>query len=161
MTGTRALRELFLEGTASVTFANRAEPIPGDLRLSWRLVVLCMILDRSWGGKATMQTAHVLWWAIRSGSTRTLFLRWLDGNQDPDEILVRFDPALNETMDLAIGAGLVELDKNLNLVLTATGKNVAFAAFESEDVLRDEKQFLAAFPTRITSKSIRQLLEWK
>lgn len=161
MTDRQALRELFETGEARVAFADRAEPVPGDLRLAWRLVVLCLILDRSHGGKASMQAAHVLWWAIRSPRTRRLFLRWQEHDQDPDELLVRFDPSLTATMDLAIGAGLVATDTNVNLVLLPAGKQLAADAWAAEGVLEVEKAFLNALPRRITQKSIRELLEWK
>ncbi|MCB0905914.1 MAG: hypothetical protein KDB63_02215 [Nocardioidaceae bacterium] len=157
----QALRQLFETGEARVAFAERAEPVPGDLRLAWRLVVLCLILDRSHGGKASMQAAHVLWWAIRSPRSRRLFLRWHKQEQDPDELLVRFDPSLTATMDLAIGAGLIAVDSNVNLVLLPAGKQLAVDAWAARGVLDVEKSFLDALPRRITQKSIRELLEWK
>jgi hypothetical protein len=146
MTEYRALRQLFETGQARVAFADRAEPIPGDLRLAWRLVVLCLVLDRSHGGKASMQAAHVLWWAIRSSRNRGLFLRWQQQEQDPDELLVRFDPSLTATMDLAIGAGLITVDSNANLVLLPTGKQLAADAWGAHGVLEVEKAFLNALP---------------
>jgi len=108
-----------------------------------------------------MQAAHVLWWAIRSPRSRSLFLRWQEQDQDPDELLVRFDPSLTATMDLAIGAGLVALDSNVNLLLLPAGKHLAADAWAAQGVLEVEKSFLDALPRRITQKSIRELLEWK
>lgn len=164
MNRVEALRSLFDSPDAerlSLSFARRAEPIPGDLRLAWRLVILCMIVDRGRGGKASMQAAHVLWWAVRSPRTRSLFLRWMDGQQSPDEMLVRFDPTLTETMDLAVGAGLVEVDHNANLILLPRGKELAADAWEAAGVLQTEKEFFAALPKKISQKAIRDLLEWK
>lgn len=161
MNSRRSLRELFDSGNARVAFADRAEPVPGDLRLSWRLVVLCLILDRSRAGKSSMQAAHVLWWAIRSSRTRDLFMKWRQGEGNPDELLVRFDPSLTATMDLAIGAGLISVDQNANLILESRGREVATDAWASAGVLEAEKEFLAALPKGITAKSIRELLEWK
>jgi hypothetical protein len=161
MTERQALKELLDSGSARVVFRDRAEPVPGDLRLAWRLVVLCLILDRSHGSKASMEAAHVLWWAIRSARTRHLFLRWQERDQHPDELLVRFDPSLTATMDLAIGAGLITVDSNVNLVLLPTGKQLAADAWAAEGVLEVEKSFLNALPRKVTKKSIRELLEWK
>jgi hypothetical protein len=161
MSDHQALRQLFEDGEARVAFADRAEAVPGDLRLAWRLVVLCLILDRSHGAKASMQAAHVLWWAIRSPRSRDLFLRWQRHDQDPDELLVRFDPSLTATMDLAIGAGLVAVDSNANLVLLPAGRHLAADAWSVQGVLEVEKSFLNALPRKITQKSIRELLEWK
>jgi hypothetical protein len=108
-----------------------------------------------------MQAAHVLWWAIRSTHTRSLFLRWTEGGQNPDELLVRFDPSLTATMDLALGAGLIALDTSRNLVLLPAGQSLATAAMEADGILEVEKSFLDSLPRRITQKAIRELLEWK
>ena len=108
-----------------------------------------------------MEGAHVLWWAIRSPRTRSLFLRWQRDLQTPDELLVRFDPTLTRTIDLAVGSQLVLIDTNSNLVLLPSGRNLAADAWAMDDVLELEKEFLSALPRRITQKSIQNLLEWK
>ncbi|MGL5824556.1 MAG: hypothetical protein ACRCYU_06935 [Nocardioides sp.] len=75
--------------------------------------------------------------------------------------MVRFDPSLTDTMDLAIGAGLISVDTNVNLVLLAAGKQLAADVWATDGVVEVEKSFLRSLPRRITQKSIRELLEWK
>jgi hypothetical protein len=162
VTAQGTVRELFEMLDGRVAFGRQPEAIPGDLRASWRLSILCVILMRCRGSKASLQTLHVLWWAMRSRSSRGLFVRWLEGDNRPDDLVVRFDPSLTVTLDLALGAALVTWDSGTSVVtLTAEGKSVAEAAWSDERVLREERAFLRKLPAHITQKSMRELLEWR
>lgn len=163
MTTTQStLRELFETLDSPVAFQREPEAIPGDLRISWRLTILCLLLARCRGDKTNLQTLHVLWWASRSRASRDLFLRWLDGDTRPDDLVVRFDPSLTVTLDLALGAGLVTWQSSEPVVaLSPEGKGLAETAWSDENVLRDQKAFLRLLPARITQKSMRGLLEWR
>lgn len=162
MTTQATVRELFERLNGTVAFGRQPEAIPGDLRISWRLTILCVILNRCRGSKTNLQTLHVLWWATRSRTSRDLFVRWLEGDNRPDDLVVRFDPSLTVTIDLAFGAGLVTWDSGTSVVaLTAQGKSVAEAAWSDETVVREERAFFRRLPAHITQKSMRELLEWR
>lgn len=162
MTTQSTIRELFEMLDSPVAFGREPEAIPGDLRISWRLSILCLLLARCRGAKTNLQTLHVLWWASRSRATRDLFLRWLDGDSRPDDLVVRFDPSLTVTIDLALGAGLVTWESRDSVVgLSPKGKGLAETAWSDENVLREQKAFLRRLPARITQKSMRELLEWR
>lgn len=162
MTTQETVRELFEMLDSKVAFGRQSEAIPGDLRISWRLTILCLILMRCWGTKTSLQTLHVLWWALRSRGSRDLFIRWQEGDNRPDDLVVRFDPSLAVTLDLALGAGLVTWESSSSVVsLTAEGKGLAEKAWENDDVLREERDFLRRLPAHITQKSMRDLLEWR
>ncbi|UCR89931.1 hypothetical protein [Mycetocola spongiae] len=155
-----SLIQFFDEIPASPRFTRRAVNIPGDFRTAWRLSVLTMLLARGRANALAIDHLHVLWWAIRTPKTRELFLRWLQGDKGPDELLVRFDPSLTVTVDLAIGEGLVAKETSANIRLTAAGEALAAEAESDENVLRVEKTFLESLPRRITQRQIRKLLEW-
>lgn len=108
-----------------------------------------------------MPMLHVLWWAARSAESRSLFLRWLAGTKEPDELLIRYDPSLSATLDLALGQGLVHMDVNLVASLAKPGVALAAAVMADDSLLSTEKAFLAQTPSRISQKSIRELLEWQ
>lgn len=156
-----SLEELFSRPGVAIAFRNQPEAIPGDLRVSWRLSMLCMLLDRCRGSRAPLPILHVLWCAVRSASSRDLFLRWLSGERRPDEVIVRFDPSLSLTVDLGAGSGLVDFDPSKGTVaLTSKGAALAREVWASEDVFQDEKAFLLQLP-RITQTLIRPVLEWR
>lgn len=160
VTSHAALEELFANAEGPIGFNSRAEAIPGDLRLSWRLAMLCIILNRSHGRRASMQMLHVLWWSVRSSDSRALFRRWHQGTKSPDELMIRFDPSLSSTLDLAMGQGLVLTKQNLTVSLTSTGRTFAEEVWATEGVLEVEKAFLGGLPSHMTQKQIRELLEW-
>jgi hypothetical protein len=154
------LRELFGPDGPQVSFTRRPEAIPGDLRIAWRLTTLCLILSRTWGGKSNLATMNVLWWAIRSAEARELFLRWVRGEQSPEEVLVRYDPSFSATLDFAVGQGLVVVDEKFVIQLSKEGTKLAQTIWNTSEVLEEEKTFLQALPSRITQKSVKELVEW-
>ena len=156
-----ALREFFEEATATPRFSRRAVTIPGDFRTAWRLSVLCLLLQRGRANMLSLEHLHVLLWSIRTAKARDLLLRWFDGDRSPDELLVRFDPSLTVTVDLALGQGLVTRESTGSIRLANPGASLAASILEQEDLMVAEKGFLAALPARITQRQVRELLEWK
>lgn len=154
------LIEFFEEIPSPPHFTRRPVNIPGDFRTAWRLTVLTMLLSRGRGKVLAIDHLHVLWWAIRTSKTRDLFLRWLQGDKGPDELLVRFDPSLTVTVDLAIGCGLATKEPSGRIRLTSSGVKIAATAENEETVLLIEKVFLSSLPRHITQRQIRELLEW-
>lgn len=151
----------FADASRTPRFTRRPAGIPGDLRLSWRLSVLCLILQRGRGSALRPEHLHVLWWAIRSLSTREQLLRWFAENRDPDELLVRFDPALTATLDLALGAGLASRQPSGTIKLTVSGTALVQALRTDPDALQTERQFLDRLPNSLTQTQLKTLLEWR
>lgn len=155
------LREFFSEIPAAPVFSSRKAGIPGEYRLAWRLSLLCLLLNRGRGRALAFDHLHVLWWATRSSRTRELMVRWFRGDKRPDELLVRFDPALSATVDLALGQGLVLRESTGTVRLSEAGGKLAAAIENDASALVAEREFLATLPKSITQRQIRELLEWK
>lgn len=155
------LEELFGSRSLNIAFTRRNDAIPGDLRISWRLTVVCLLLGRFRADRARSQHLHTLWWAIRSRSSRDLIVRWFEGRPAPDEIIVRFDPSLATTIDLAVGQGLVGVERDGTLKLAASGKGLADSVWADDRVLLDEKSFLEKLPRRISQRAMTEMTEWK
>lgn len=154
------LEEFFASIAANPRFTQRSVSIPGDFRTGWRLSILCLLLTRGRANQLALNHLHVLWWAIRTSSSRTLLLKWLRGDKNPDELIVRFDPSLTVTIDLAIGQQLVEKTASGLIKLTSKGGGLADAANSDIEVLVTEKAFLDELPKTITQRQISELLEW-
>jgi hypothetical protein len=75
-------------------------------------------------------------------------------------MLVRFDPSLSVTLDLALGAGLVDMDSNGKVTVTAVGIALA-ASLRDEPVLAAEKHFIEQLPRSITKAQFARILDWK
>lgn len=160
MTESKDLDAFFSSIPTNARFTQRAVNIPGDFRTGWRLSVLTLLLTRGRSTSLALDHLHVLWWAIRTPTSRSLFLRWLAGDKSPDEMIVRFDPSLTVTIDLALGQNLTQKTKSGLIKLTTAGIGLANAVNDDTTVLLTEKLFLEQLPKSISQRQISELLEW-
>lgn len=128
--------ELLEHLSVRFTFARRPVALVPDLRASWRIAILLLILARaSWANKSSLKRLHLLSWAIRSNENWSVLGRAMSGKLGPAEILVRFEPALNRAIDFAIGLGLIERVGGDRIRITPQGNGVV-------EVIRKEEAFL-------------------
>lgn len=161
MSDSDSLNEFFGSLRAAPRFSHRAVSIPGDFRTAWRLSVLCLLVHQGRAHTLALEHLHVLWWAIRSSDTRELLVRWFSGERKPDDLIVRFDPSLAVTLDLALGQGLVVRTPTGGVRLTAAGTGLVSAISSDHTVLTAEREFLAQLPRSLTQTQIRGLMEWR
>ncbi|WP_146758869.1 hypothetical protein [Micromonospora noduli] len=152
------LEEAFASAEGSIRFTPRPDPIPGDLRLSWRLSALALVLERSRGKTASLEQVHFLTSAMRSEQMALMALRWFRGLRAPDDPIIRYDPSMSRTIGLAIASGLASW-KGASVSLTDEGIGLAAAIKSDDSVLKREKSFLSELPRAISQKSIREMLE--
>jgi hypothetical protein len=143
---------------APFVFRQRPEPVPGVLRPVWRIPTILLLIKKCWGGKASLEQLHVLNWAIRDSSGRATFLMLLEGEIDPDDAIVRFEPALNRALDLALGQKLVYWTEARRLALTERGADLAAAIEADGEVLNEEREFLAEIPRPVSQAMVQQFL---
>ncbi|MEU1091053.1 hypothetical protein ABZ401_30310 [Streptomyces sp. NPDC005892] len=85
---------------------------------------------------------------------------WFVNGRKPNDLVIRHDPSTSRTINLAIAAGLAKRNPNTTISLTATGERWANKLWSQKTVLIPEKNFLSTLPTRITQKSVSDLLDW-
>lgn len=85
-------------------------------------------------------------------------LEALDGTTEPDSALVRFDPALNKTLDLARGEGLVFQMNGPRYQITAKGLAIAEELESSQGVLGVEQGFLETVGSRLTESFVARMM---
>jgi len=152
------LETMFGSPNNGLRFQQRPDPVPADLRISWRLSALAIVLAQCRGNTATPQQLHLLATAVRSPLLQQAILRGLAGGALPDDELVRDDPALTRTIRIADAAGLVEA-RPTRIRLTEDGRALARRVAADRNVLVKEKQFLSRLPASITQRSFAALLE--
>lgn len=160
-TADEILDEAFGDVSTPIRFRHRPDPIPGDLRIGWRLSTLTLVLDQCRGKSANLEQVHLLLWGLRTDAGRELIKRWFSSGRRPDDPVVRYDPSLTRTIALAVAGGLVIRKPNQTLTLSDEGQRMAAAVRQEEDVLGDEKRLLSELPKAITQAKVRQLLEWR
>lgn len=139
------------------TMVNRAVIIPGDLRAAWRIAALLMLLDRCHGRSATLEQVHVIGSAMLNEGTQALFSAAIDGERDPDSVIVRYDPAWARAVDLAVGLGLAEWTTTGRVALTTAGRSAVARLWTQEDLLSSEGNFLRGLT--ISQAMIDRILE--
>ncbi|MFF1423146.1 hypothetical protein [Streptomyces sp. NPDC058280] len=156
----QTLQGFFASISNSVVFTRRPDPIPGDLRISWRLASLTLTLRRCRANTANIEQIHVLTWGLRSTQGRTAISEWFVNGRKPQDLVIRHDPSTSRTINLAIAAGLAKRNPNTSISLTSTGERWANKLWSQKGVLVPEKRFLSTLPARITQKSVSDLLDW-
>lgn len=143
------------------TYLFRDQPVsvPPDLRPIWRMSLLVLLMTRCCRqGKATLQKLHVLNWALRTPESRDALLEALDGHAAPDSNLVRYDPALNKTLDFARAENLVlQLDGG-RYQITQKGITLAKELEADSTSFVSERSFLDSVGSRLTEALVERML---
>jgi len=139
-------------------FVAQPSPVPGDVRSIHRIALLLITLRKCHGDTATFEQLHVLNWAIHSPSSQAEFLSAFQQKGRPDDIIVRFDPGLNRTIDLARGLTLVAWGSGKRLGLTPEGLKRANEISRTTGILDREKGFLDSINGKISHSMIERLV---
>lgn len=93
-----------------IVFRERRKPCAGDLRISWRIALLLIILSASRSKKASMAKLHVLNDATRSDRSRLKLLDMMNERRPMLDWRLRVEPALSRAVDFLIGEGFAHWD---------------------------------------------------
>jgi hypothetical protein len=141
-------------------FKRRPAPVPGDLRPAWRIALILLVLLNSRQKKASLRKLHVISWAARSSVNRLTLIRYSKGDVSKEKIIPRVEPSLNRAINLALGEGLVLIDKGKNLTLAIEGVKSAEEFNGRKDFMVEEKNFLSEIKSFATEGNIDGLLSW-
>lgn len=137
------MSETFVHQALDRPFDFREEPVPvpAEFRPKWRTALVVLLVAACHGRRSSWHQLHVLSWACRSKSNQDEFERVRAGNREPDDVVVRYDPALDRAIDLALFSGLLERRGGDVLALSPLGR-VAVEQLEGSEVLVNEREFL-------------------
>jgi hypothetical protein len=139
------MSEEVLATTPEFSFELRPTPVPGDLRISWRLSVLLLMLFNSRGKKASLAKLHMLSDAVRSVAARKHLETIISTGSAPPTWRVRVEPAFGRAVDFLIGerfANWIHVGNGAGLELTDKGVQAAKALQKIPDALSGESEFL-------------------
>jgi hypothetical protein len=140
-------------------FNQRPSPVPGELRLTWGIALLLLIVFYSRGKKTSLQKLHVLNWAVRSEGNRREFRAVLNREKSTFNFIPRVEPSVNRAIQFAIAEKLVIVDQGRRLTLTPKGLAAA-REVNGSDTFVAEKSFLEAIRAAATEKRMEELLNW-
>jgi len=143
------------------SFKRKPSPVPGDLRIGWRVPITLLMLNSSRGKKASLAKLNLMNDALRSESSREKLANILRGQVARIEWRMRVEPAFGRNLDLLTGGGLAEwgvASGKAVICLTEKGKEISKAIQEDPDSFLDEKSFLARFSSELTEGFVNQIL---
>lgn len=138
-------------------FQRRARAFPADLHRSWRVPLVLIVVDSCWGHSATRTQLHVLVSALLRpdvrGSLTELLLERV-----PDQAPIRFDPALDRAVDLALGFELLAEKETGRIALTDSGTSIVRQIRSEGTVLQGERAAIERLPRPFTHTDATRLL---
>jgi hypothetical protein len=120
-----------------------ALPVPTRRRAAWRVTMAALILGSCRGKAASIEQLHCLMWAISSEQNMALFLSAWNSNDPRKKPLRRMTPDLADTLAIARAEGLVAEKGKARFVLLPKGEEYLRLIAADDDVLVQEKRFLA------------------
>lgn len=143
------------ELNAEFIFRRRPLALPGDLRPTWRISLLVLLLSQCCRQqRSSLTRLHVLNWAVRSEANHEDLTSLIEGRLSPDALIVRFEPAFNRAIDFAIGEGLVKRVDGSRIELTDPGKAFAEEISKDSTVFIIQKKYIGAIRQKVSEALI-------
>ncbi|WP_342242122.1 hypothetical protein [Inquilinus sp. OTU3971] len=142
------------------SFRRRPIPVPGDLRIAWRVSLILTMLVCSRSNRASLAKLHILNDAIRSDQHARLKSA-LDGIRLDLPWNLRVEPAFARAIDFVVGENLATWTKATGraaLQLTKSGTAAAAAVMGMHDTLVEEKAIISDLAKAITETMVAALL---
>ena len=143
------------------SFERKPSPVPGDLRIGWRIPLTLLMLNSSRGKRASLAKLNLLNDALRSERSREKLGKIIRGETALIEWRMRVEPAFGRNVDLMTGGKLAEwrvANGKAAICLTKTGKEIANKLENDDCSFVAEKEFLQEFSSKITEGFVTQIL---
>ena len=144
----------------SFSFQRRPTPVPGDLRIAWRVALILVMLGCSRSNRASLAKLHILNDAVRSDQHSHLksalasaqrYLPWS----------FRVEPAFARAIDFVVGEKFATWTKatgKATLQLTRVGVEAMESVLGLEVALVTERAIISDLAKAITETTVTNLL---
>jgi hypothetical protein len=142
------------------SFQRRPTPVPGDLRIAWRVSLILLMLVASRSSRASLAKLHILNDAIRSNQVPRL-QKAIDTDTKILPWNLRVEPAFARAIDFVVGERLAEWTKaggRASLQLTQKGLTAASEIEKVEDALEQERMIISDHAKKLTETRVSALL---
>ncbi|QGN54234.1 hypothetical protein [Novosphingobium sp. Gsoil 351] len=142
------------------SFERRPTPVPGDLRITWRVSLILLMLSASRSSRASLAKLHIVNDAIRSNQ----IARLRDATDADAKILpwnLRVEPAFARAIDFVVGERLAEWTRTggrASLQLTSRGLSAAKQIEKVDDALERERAIVFEHAKKLTEIRVSALL---
>jgi hypothetical protein len=142
------------------SFQRRPTPVPGDLRIVWRVALILVMLGSSRSNRASLAKLHILNDAVRSNQHGRLKAVLAASHRDLPWGF-RVEPAFARAIDFVVGEKLAVWTKATGraaLQLTKVGVEAVEAVMRLEDTLVTERSIVSDLAKAITETTVATLL---
>ncbi len=141
-------------------FSRLPTPIPASLRPERRVALLILLIAKCHSSGASWKGLQLLNWAVRDQGHADLLIGLWRGTDIPDRPVVRFEPALERAIDLAVGLGLIEVTRSHAMRLTGAGGAVLEDLIHT-GAFQKEREILTQIPGKVTRADVDRALDWR
>lgn len=145
---------------ASFDYVAQPTPVPPALRPERRVPLLLLLVAKGHGSGSSWKTLQLLNWAIRDPKNIELLVTVNSSSDIPDRPIVRFEPALDRAIDIAVGLDLLEQKLSGAFKLTTSGRNLVGQITGSQAFVR-ERELLEMLPGKISQRYVDDVLKWR
>lgn len=143
---------------APFVFRRRPVALPGDLRPTWRIGLLVLLLAHCCrGSRTSFARLHVLSWGFRTAEGRRQLLDLVSGRLTPSALVIRFEPFLIQAVDYALAEHLIQREGGNRVKLTERGKSLAKELDANDSVFAKEKQAITLVRTKISEDIVNRM----
>ncbi|RNC98266.1 hypothetical protein [Lysinibacillus halotolerans] len=140
-----------------VKFDAKPDAVPYKYRLSYRISITCLILKIT-GGRSgcSLTKIHLITISMYSTKSMDHLLAYL--NEPKSNFLtLRFDPAVNKTINFMLADKIIYQQKNGLFRLSDKGKKFTQKLIRSNELLISEKSFLNNISTHLSEDIIKNI----
>jgi len=140
---------------SKLTFTRRDMPLSSEYRPMFKIVQILLILYLSSRGyKSSLLRLHLINWAIKDSSKKSLLLESSNRNSIIFDVW-GLDPAINFALQYALEENLITLN-GTSYALADKGL-VFIKKYEEEDIENEDYNFLKELGNKITEKMVLEI----
>lgn len=140
-----------------IGFDAKPDAVPYKYRLTYRISLTCLIirLTSSRSG-CSLTKIHLITIAMYSQQGMENLIAYLE-NKNSNFIMLRFDPAVNKTIDFMLSDNIIYQQKNMLFKLTDKGKKYTQKLLKDGDLLIEERKFLENIDNTLPESKINDI----
>jgi hypothetical protein len=139
-------------------FSPRPSPLDAELRVSWRLPLLLLILNKCCRqNRSTVLRLNILNSALNNKFLQRQLFALLERQLHPGDILIRVDPTLNLVINYGLAENLIRRMESGQLELTDKGIGLAILLDRKNGLFEREKLFLNSLGKRLTEVKVNEI----
>lgn len=141
--------------TDDIIFDLKADAVPFNYRISYKVSLICLIMDRCCGRRGCSAIKmQMISFAVSSSKAQRELIDSLDNENGFESKIVRFDPSINRAIKIALYDQIIYRQGNGLYRLTDKGNKMAKAMMSDETLLQREKEFLSTLSSKLTEEYI-------